>query len=76
MWKGCSSCDRTALHKRPRYATSRHGARAPHPQWAPLWIVQRRVGVVVVTVVTRNAADFAGTGVKVLNPFVASASRQ
>ena len=26
------------------------------------------------TVVTRNAADFAGTGVKVLNPFVVSAS--
>jgi len=26
------------------------------------------------TVVTRNAADFAGTGVKVLNPFVLSAS--
>lgn len=26
------------------------------------------------TVVTRNAADFAGTGVKVLNPFVVAAS--
>ncbi len=29
-----------------------------------------------VTVVTRNAADFAGTDVKVMNPFVAPASPQ
>jgi hypothetical protein len=28
------------------------------------------------TVVTRNVADFAGTGVKVMNPFVAPASQQ
>ncbi len=28
------------------------------------------------TVVTRNAADFAGTGVKVMNPFVSAAPRR